>query len=109
MKKLMILFVALTLVTFAAMTAIADNKDKGPTEVKLPARMGEVTFQHAKHQERVEDCTTCHHAGVEAGACRSCHGEKAEAPKAKKVFHKLCRSCHKGNAGPTKCKACHTK
>jgi hypothetical protein len=47
--------------------------------------------------------------GVEAGACRSCHGVKSEAPKAKDAFHTLCRDCHKKNDGPTKCGGCHKK
>lgn len=107
MKKLLTLFVAAALISLAAGTAIADNK--GPAEVKLPASMGDITFQHAKHQERVADCATCHHVGVDAGACSSCHDAKPDAPKAKKVFHKLCKSCHKKESGPTKCKACHVK
>ncbi len=108
MKKLMTLFVALSIVTVAAFSVIAAD-NKGPEEVKLKASMGTVTFQHRAHQSRVEDCTTCHHQGVAAGACTSCHDAKPEAPKAKKVFHKLCKSCHKKNDGPTKCKGCHVK
>ena len=107
MKKLITLFVALALVTVAAFAVIA--ADKGPAEIKLDASMGTITFQHAAHQSRVPDCMTCHHEGVEAGACMSCHDAKPEAPKAKKVFHKLCKSCHKKNGGPTKCKGCHVK
>ena len=101
MKKLMTLFVALSLVSIGAFSVIAAD-NKGPEEVKLEASMGTVTFKHAAHQERVADCVTCHHAGVEAGACSSCHDAKPEAPKAKTVFHKLCKDCHKTNNGPTK-------
>jgi len=109
MKKLMTLFVALSLVTFAAFAVIA--ADNGPAEIKLEASMGTITFLHAAHQERVADCITCHHEGVGVGegACSSCHDAKPEAPKSKTVFHKLCKDCHKENAGPTKCKGCHVK
>lgn len=107
MKKLLTLFVAVALVSVAAMTVIA--ADKGPAELKMSASMGDVTFNHAKHQELVTDCATCHHTGVADGACKTCHGSKPEAPKAKKAFHKLCKDCHKKEAGPTKCKACHVK
>ena len=107
MKKLLILFVAVALVSVAAMSVVA--ADKGPAEVKLEAKMGTVTFQHQAHQGRVADCKTCHHNGVEAGACRSCHGVKPEAPKAKDAFHKVCKDCHKKENGPTKCKGCHVK
>lgn len=106
MKKIVILLVVVGFVATTAMFAMANN---GPAEVKLEASMGTVTFQHAAHQGRVADCKTCHHNGVDAGACTSCHGVKADAPKAKKVFHKLCKSCHKKQSGPTKCKQCHVK
>jgi len=108
MKKMLILFVAVAMVSVAAMSVVAAD-NKGPKEVKLEAKMGTVTFQHAVHQERVADCKTCHHMGVEAGACRSCHGVKPEAPKAKDAFHKVCKDCHKTQNGPTKCKGCHVK
>ena len=105
MKKLLILLVAVALVSVAAMSVVAD--DKGPAEIKLPAKMGEVTFNHAAHQGRVADCATCHHQGA-GTACRSCHGVKADAPKAKDAFHTRCKGCHKEQNGPTKCKQCHT-
>ncbi len=107
MKKMLTLFIAVALVSFAAMSVIA--ADNGPAEVKIDTKMGAVTFQHEAHQGRVPDCATCHHAGVEAGACRSCHTAKPDVPKAKKVFHKMCKDCHKKSNGPTKCKGCHVK
>ena len=108
MKKLMTLLVALTIVAIASFSDIAAD-NIGPEEVKLEASMGTVTFQHRAHQSRVDDCVTCHHEGVEAGACSSCHDAKPEVPRAKTVFHQLCKSCHKTNDGPTKCKGCHVK
>jgi hypothetical protein len=107
MKKMITLFVAVTFVSISGFAAI--GQETGPAEVKMPASMGDVTFNHAKHQELVSDCVKCHHAGVEAGSCKSCHDAKPDAPKAKKVFHKLCKDCHKKESGPTKCKACHVK
>lgn len=107
MKKMLILFVAVALVSVAAMSVMA--ADKGPAEVKLEAKMGTVTFNHTAHQSRAKDCNVCHHKGVEAGACRSCHGVKPEAPKAKTAFHKVCKDCHKKMNGPTKCNGCHKR
>ena len=104
MKKFITLFVVIAMVSIAAM-AVADNK--GPAEIKLPASMGEITFNHAEHQGRIADCKTCHHEG-EGTACRSCHGTKPDVPKAKKAFHDKCKGCHKEQNGPTKCKQCHT-
>ena len=106
MKKLMILLLAASLVAVAAMSVVAN--DKGPAEITLKASMGAVTFNHAAHQERNADCTTCHHQG-EFTNCHSCHDGKA-APKAKKVFHDNCKGCHvQMKSGPTKCKECHIK
>ncbi|MCF6179365.1 MAG: hypothetical protein L3J63_08260 [Geopsychrobacter sp.] len=105
MKKLLILLVAIAMVSATAMAVVA--QDKGPAVIKIPAKMGEVTFQHANHQGRIADCTVCHHQGP-GTACRSCHGVKPEAPKAKKAFHTRCKGCHKKQNGPTKCKQCHT-
>ena len=105
MKKIAILFVALAIVSTAAFAVIA--AENGPADIKLPASMGEISFDHAGHQARVTDCTTCHHQG-EGTACRSCHGTKPEAPDAKKAFHASCKGCHQEQNGPTKCKECHT-
>lgn len=105
MKKFLILFVAITMVSSAAYAVVA--ADNGPAEIKLPASMGEITFDHAGHQGRIAECTTCHHQGA-GTACRSCHDAKPEAPTAKKAFHAQCKACHKEQSGPTKCKECHT-
>ena len=106
MKKALVVLVALAFLAGSSLAAVAAM---GPTEVKLPAKMmGTVTFPHAKHQKLVKDCKTCHHKGVAAGACRSCHnGDKA--PKFKVVAHKLCKGCHKKENGPTSCHDCHKK
>ncbi len=105
MKKIVILLVVAGLVATTAMFAMANN---GPAEIKLEASMGTVTLPHAAHQGTVADCKTCHHNGVDAGKCTSCH-DGTKAPKSKAVFHKLCKDCHKKQSGPTKCKECHVK
>jgi Class III cytochrome C family len=106
MKRILAILVAVGLVALG--TATLASADNGPEEIKLPAKMGDVTFPHKAHQEKIDDCTKCHHKGVEAGACSSCHdGEKA--PKAKDAFHKLCKDCHKAEGAPTGCKDCHKK
>ena len=83
---------------------------EGPETFKLPApHMGTVSFQHELHQERVADCETCHHKGVELGACPSCHQISKGAPQGKDLFHQVCRECHKERGGPTTCAGCHTR
>ena len=107
MKKL-VLLLAIVAFVGTAFVAFADN---GPATVKFDTKMGTITFDHAAHQAQFKDCKTCHHKGVEAGACKTCHlKKKTDAPKAKDAFHKQCKGCHKKmKKGPTKCKACHVK
>lgn len=107
MKRILAIMVLVGLVALATTTLVSANN--GPEEVKFTAKMGDVTFPHKTHQGVVADCTTCHHEGVEAGKCSSCH-DGATAPKTKDTFHKLCKDCHKEMAaGPTSCKGCHKK
>jgi len=107
MKKLVVLLAMVAFIGTAVM-AFANN---GPTEVKFENKKGTVTFNHAAHQTLVKECTDCHHKGLDAGACKTCHlAKKGDAPKAKDAFHKQCKGCHKTlKKGPTKCKACHVK
>ena len=105
MKKFLVLLVV---AAFVGTALIAVASDKGPAEIKLEAKMGTVTFNHAAHQGLVPDCATCHHTGG-FEACTSCH-DGTKAPKSKDAFHKTCIDCHKKEAkGPSKCKECHVK
>ena len=106
MKRILAIMVALGLVALGTSTFVA--ADNGPEVIKLKASMGEVAFRHKTHQAIEADCTKCHHKGVEAGSCASCH-DGTKAPKAKDAFHKLCKDCHKEQGGPTGCKDCHKK
>jgi predicted CXXCH cytochrome family protein len=106
MKRIIAILLSVAFLAAGSMTALAAGK--GPAEVKLEAKMGTVTFNHAAHQKRVADCKTCHHKSVEAGACRSCHNGK-KAPQFKEVAHQLCKGCHKEKSGPTACRDCHKK
>lgn len=109
MKKMSILVVVGCLVFSAALVMAEVNK--GPEAIKLPASMGEISFNHAAHQGRVTECQTCHHkdaATATPTACRSCHGVDSAIPTAKNAFHQTCKTCHKAQNGPTKCKECHS-
>ena len=105
MKKMLLLLVVAAFVVGSALAVVAAD---APATVKLDAKMGAVTLDHAKHSG-MTDCKTCHHAGVEAGKCSACHDAKADVPKAKDAFHKVCKDCHKEKNGPTKCNGCHVK
>jgi hypothetical protein len=97
MKKLGTLFVAAA-IAFAANAFAA--APAGP--VTLPAKPGNVTFDHAKH--KALKCTQCHAA--EAGGAIEGFGKTANKDKA----HAVCTECHKKEAkGPQKCADCHKK
>jgi predicted CXXCH cytochrome family protein len=69
-----------------------------PKTVVFKTKMGDVTFPHQSHSERIE--------------CKVCHGEGTPGKFAldKDSAHKLCRGCHEEKgAGPTKCPDCHKK
>ena len=90
MKKL-IAAIALTLMS-AGMVLAADT-------MTLPAKNGNITFSHKKHQEMLKDCKKCHEKGP---------GKIAELGK--DWAHKTCKGCHtEMKKGPTSCKDCHKK
>lgn len=90
MKKI---FVAVALTLACAVAAMAADT------ISLPAKNGNVTFEHKKHQEALKDCKACHEKGP----------GKIEG-FGKDVAHKLCKGCHETKkAGPTKCGECHKK
>jgi ribosomal protein L40E len=92
MKKTVIAMLAL--VAFAG-TALA----AGPETITLPAKNGNVTFPHKKHQTMLKDCKKCH---------AKAPGKIAELGK--DWAHNTCKKCHAdGGKGPTKCGDCHKK
>ena len=104
MKKLIVLF-AVSLFALSAVVAVAS----GPADITMKAKMGNVSFPHAKHQAKISDCTECHHKGTDTPKCTGCHGAKDGVPDSKKAFHTQCKGCHTKAGGPTKCKECHVK
>ncbi len=91
MKK-MVTALAVTL-AFAVNAMAADV-------ITLPAKNGNVSFPHKKHQELLKDCKKCHEKGP--GKIQGFGKELAHA--------KGCKGCHEeGKKGPTKCGECHKK
>ncbi len=92
------LFVAVA-VAFAP-AAFAEGAPTAP--IKLPAKPGTVTFEHAKHKD--VKCTTCHatdKGGDIEGFNKTVNKDKA---------HAKCHECHKKEGkGPQKCADCHKK
>ncbi|MBT0653767.1 cytochrome c7 [Geomobilimonas luticola] len=90
MKKI---FAAMALTLICAVAAMAADT------INLPAKNGNVTFNHKKHQEVAKDCKACHEKGP--GKIEGFGKDSA---------HKLCKGCHEEKkAGPTKCGECHKK
>ena len=84
---------AAALIVFAAGSAMAADT------ITLPAKNGNITFEHKKHQEALKDCKICHEKGP----------GKIEG-FGKDFAHKTCKGCHEEKkAGPTKCGECHKK
>ena len=97
MKLFGSLFVAVALAFAAPAFAAAPD-----APVKLPAKPGDVTFQHKTHASA--KCTTCHKddkGGAIEGFNKTMNKDKA---------HAACHDCHKKQAkGPQKCADCHKK
>ena len=95
MKKILSAVVA---VAFAAIA----NAAPPPAEVVLPAKPGNVTFNHKAHQG--QGCKKCHGEGAPAkiqldqakahALCTDCHKEKGKGPTDTKDA-KACGTCHK--------------
>ena len=87
------------IVTAAALTLFVANLALAAETITLPAKMGNVTFPHKKHQDALKDCKICHEKGP----------GKIEG-FGKDFAHKTCKGCHEERkAGPTKCAECHKK
>ena len=113
MKRKYILLVLLIGALTVAMAAMA-SENKGAEQMVLKGgKSGKVSFPHAAHQSRLEDCTVCH--GLfpkQAGAIEEL---KKQGKLKKKKVMRQCAVCHRKTAkagqksGPTRCKACHKK
>jgi hypothetical protein len=98
--------------------------------IVLPAKTGDVTFDHERHAEKASECAMCHHESrpekplvAKQQACRDCHTAKATPPmktNLRNAFHDgkasagVCIDCHKKASGttppaPVKCADCHKK
>ncbi len=109
-----VFFLLTTVFLIAGLYSVRVSARKAmPKTVKIKAKMGTVTFNHAAHLKRHIKCITCHHMmkkNPNKMACRSCHGVKgSKAPKPMTAFHTTCKGCHKKRGGPTKCNGCHKK
>jgi hypothetical protein len=95
-KTFAALFAALAVAVAPAAFAAPPS---GP--ITLPAKPGNVTFDHSKHPQK---CTTCHaddKGGPIQGFNKTINKDAA---------HGKCHECHKKEGkGPQKCADCHKK
>ena len=110
-KKAIVVGVSVLSLTFMG-TAFAGGSGAESMVLK-GGSMGDVSFPHKIHQDKLKDCEACHKLfPKEAGAIQKLIA--AGTLKKKQVMNN-CKSCHKeikakgGTAGPTSCKACHDK
>jgi opacity protein-like surface antigen len=81
----------------AVMIACVATTTVAADTVVMQAKNGNVTFNHAAHNARLE-CKVCHPGGKPG---------KIDINKA--TAHRLCKGCHESKQGPTKCGDCHRK
>ena len=87
------------IIAAAALTIFTAGTAMAADTITLPAKNGDITFPHKKHQELLKDCKLCHEKGP----------GKIEG-LGKDWAHKTCKGCHEEKkAGPTKCAECHKK
>jgi len=93
--KIFVLFAAIAVMSVGV--AMADDPAK---VMVLPAKPGDVTFEHQKHMQMKDSCAPCHATDK---------GGKIEG-FGKDMAHFVCKGCHTDQkAGPTGCKDCHHK
>ena len=87
------------IIAAAAVTLLTAGMALAADSITLPAKNGNVSFDHKKHQELLKDCKGCH--AKAPGKIEELNKEWA---------HKTCKGCHEEKkAGPTKCGECHKK
>ena len=101
MKNTLASLVVAIAVAFASSAFAADAPAKPLT---LPAKPGNVTYNHVGAGHKALKCTQCH-ADDKGGAIDG-FGKTVNKDKA----HAKCHECHKKEAkGPQKCADCHKK
>lgn len=97
---------------FLGLGSLAAQEKKVPATIVFESKMGNVTFQHLKHQERVKgDCKVCHDKLFpQSKAPLNFKAGMHKPAEAKKIS---CAGCHVagGTAFATKgnCNKCHVK
>ena len=103
-----VLVALFVLIVFSSLGA-----EKGPDKLVFASKMGDVTYDHAKHVERVKgDCKTCHPKLFQQSNTAPLNF-KAGMHKPAEANKTSCGACHHagGTAFETKgnCKKCHVK
>lgn len=107
-----LLLIGLLLTAGIAANAIGGNAGAGEMAL-FGGSLGNVSFPHSRHQEALQDCSSCHQlfpqtAGVVQKLIRQ------NQLKKKEVMNQ-CTQCHRDRAasnkrsGPIKCRDCHRK
>jgi c(7)-type cytochrome triheme protein len=112
MAGLRVLFALIFVLAWVTLIPSHAQEKKPPENLEFESKMGTVTFDHAKHSERVKgNCATCHEKLFPQSKAPLNYKEKmhqvAEANKTS------CGSCHHEGgaafAAKGKCNTCHVK
>lgn len=89
------------IVAAVVLTLFCSGFALGADTITLPAKNGDVKFDHKKHQSLKDvKCTSCHE-DAKGGKIANLNKDWA---------HKTCKGCHEEKKqGPTKCSECHKK
>lgn len=107
-----VLFAVLFALAWVTLTPSQAQEKEPPKELVFESKMGNVTFDHAKHAERVKgDCTACHEKLFPQSKAPLNYKEKMhQAAEANKTS---CAGCHHAGgaafAAKGKCTTCHVK
>lgn len=112
MNKIIVFFAILSLTFVVSVSPAFQEKEKAPDSIVFESKMGKVTFDHKKHDERAKGkCETCHPKPWAKG--KGALNYKAAAHKTAEAAKASCATCHveggmsfasKGN-----CAKCHVK
>jgi len=110
MKKAIFLLVAVALVLSGGL--LAAEKNMGPASLVIPGgSKADITLPHARHQEVLDDCDSCHNLFPQQAGSIVQMKESGELKKMQVM--KQCQGCHRelGKAGkksgPVGCRDCH--
>jgi c(7)-type cytochrome triheme protein len=113
MAAMRVLFALLFALAWMTLTTSQAQEKKPPEKLVFETKMGNVTFDHAKHVERAKkDCSTCHEKLFKQSKAAPL-GYKEKMHQVAEANKTACAHCHVAGgaafASKGKCNTCHVK